>query len=101
MTIVRREAWRRCGPAREVATEEPVQAVDHKASDAIEGTPDRLDLLRAMQAMSSGDQAALLLRYAADLTQPAVAEALRTPEGTVKVRLHRARRQLHRTLLTR
>lgn len=41
-------------------------------------------------------RAAVLLRYGCDLTQPAVAQALKTPEGTVKVRLHRARQRLHR-----
>jgi RNA polymerase sigma-70 factor (ECF subfamily) len=34
------------------------------------------------------------MRYGEDLTQAEVARRLGVPEGTVKVRLHRARRRL-------
>jgi RNA polymerase sigma-70 factor (ECF subfamily) len=40
----------------------------------------------------------LHLRYAEDLTQIEVARRLGLPEGTVKVRLHRARGRLRRAL---
>jgi RNA polymerase sigma-70 factor (ECF subfamily) len=40
----------------------------------------------------------LALRYVDDLTQPAVASALGIPEGTAKVRLHRARGRLQQVL---
>jgi RNA polymerase sigma-70 factor (ECF subfamily) len=36
------------------------------------------------------------LRYGEDLTQSAIARRLGIPEGTVKVRLHRARDKLRR-----
>jgi RNA polymerase sigma-70 factor (ECF subfamily) len=40
----------------------------------------------------------VLLRYWADLTQPEVARLTKLPEGTVKVRLHRARQRLRAAL---
>ena len=40
------------------------------------------------------DRLRLLLRYWGALTQPEVARATALPEGTVKVRLHRARERL-------
>ena len=38
------------------------------------------------------------LRYRDDLAQPAIAELLGVPEGTVKVRLHRLRQRLRRVI---
>jgi RNA polymerase sigma-70 factor (ECF subfamily) len=37
-----------------------------------------------------------MLRYGEDMTQAAIAQLLDIPEGTVKVRLHRARDKLRR-----
>ncbi len=45
------------------------------------------------------DRAMLALRYREGMTQGQVAEAMGMPEGTVKVRLHRARAALKRILL--
>jgi RNA polymerase sigma-70 factor (ECF subfamily) len=53
-----------------------------------------VDVSRALRRLSEGDREMLELRYGADLTQPAVAQALGLPEGTAKVRLHRLRRRL-------
>jgi RNA polymerase sigma-70 factor (ECF subfamily) len=47
-----------------------------------------------LDALADGDRSLLALRYAEDLTQSEVARRLGMPEGTVKVRLHRARRRL-------
>ena len=41
------------------------------------------------------------MRYTEDLTQAAIAEKLGIPEGTVKVRLHRARARLKRVYVPR
>jgi RNA polymerase sigma-70 factor, ECF subfamily len=38
------------------------------------------------------------LRYGEDLAQPAIAELLGVPEGTVKVRLHRLRKRLRKVI---
>jgi RNA polymerase sigma-70 factor, ECF subfamily len=52
----------------------------------------------AMDALDGPERLLIELRYARDLTQPAIARALEMPEGTVKVRLHRARAKLRRAL---
>ena len=51
-----------------------------------------------MRTLADGDRRVLHLRYAEDLTQAEVARRLGLPEGTVKVRLHRARGRLRRVL---
>lgn len=55
---------------------------------------DRLDVHRALAELTPADRNLLHLRYDRDLTQPAIAELLSVPEGTVKVRLHRLRKRL-------
>jgi RNA polymerase sigma-70 factor (ECF subfamily) len=59
---------------------------------------ERLDVQSAVADLSPAEREMVCLRYLADLTQPAIARVLGLPEGTVKVRLHRARAKLHRTL---
>jgi RNA polymerase sigma-70 factor, ECF subfamily len=58
------------------------------------GTALRVSVEQALSTLGDGDQRLLRLRYAEDLTQSEVARRLGVPEGTVKVRLHRARRRL-------
>jgi RNA polymerase sigma-70 factor (ECF subfamily) len=62
--------------------------------DAVERLPERLDLDAALRGLDPLDRRLLAMRYGADMTQPKIAELLGMPEGTVKVRLHRARRAL-------
>jgi RNA polymerase sigma-70 factor, ECF subfamily len=52
------------------------------------------DLHAAMQALGERDRQLLEMRYEEDLTQATIARRLGIPEGTVKVRLHRARAKL-------
>ncbi len=47
-------------------------------------------------ASTSRERELLEMRYQEDLTQAAIADKLGIPEGTVKVRLHRARNKLRR-----
>lgn len=72
-------------PARtEPATEDPRMArvpLTHSVRDAV-------------GRLAPDDQLLLGLRYGADLTQVQLAEMLGQPEGTIKVRLHRARRRV-------
>jgi RNA polymerase sigma-70 factor (ECF subfamily) len=84
-----REARRGClelfeGPPRE--------------DDELAGTAARVSVEQALSTLADRDRRVLHLRYAEDLTQPEVARRLGLPEGTVKVRLHRARRRLRRLL---
>jgi len=50
----------------------------------------------AFESLSEQDRELLKLRYESDLTQSAIAEHLGIPEGTVKVRLYRAREKLRK-----
>jgi RNA polymerase sigma-70 factor (ECF subfamily) len=52
----------------------------------------------ALRQMTTADQLLIRLRYTEDLTQPQLAEVLDLPEGTVKVRLHRARARMRELL---
>lgn len=55
---------------------------------------DRVDVARALVALSRDEQEAVLLRYWAGKSDIEIATVLQTPVGTIKVRLHRARRKL-------
>jgi RNA polymerase sigma-70 factor, ECF subfamily len=57
-------------------------------------TVELADLYEAMERLSERDRRLLEMRYEEDLTQGAIARRLGIPEGTVKVRLHRARAKL-------
>lgn len=54
-----------------------------------------IDSIRdAVRRLTPADQLLLRLRYEEDLTQVQLAALLEQPEGTIKVRLHRARRRV-------
>jgi RNA polymerase sigma-70 factor, ECF subfamily len=55
-------------------------------------------LARALEALSVDHRAVVELRYGADLGLAEIARLLEVPTGTVKSRLHHARRQLRRLL---
>jgi RNA polymerase sigma-70 factor (ECF subfamily) len=93
--IVRNEAFRMSSRRRP----EPIGELDEIGEAGGEDAViDRIDLQRAVATLSPDEQQLVCLRYLDDLTQPAIARALGLPEGTVKVRLHRARAKLHRAL---
>jgi RNA polymerase sigma-70 factor, ECF subfamily len=94
-TIVRNEAFRQHARVRP----DPIATIETQegAEDAqVVATVERADLHAALRALSDRDRQLLELRYAEDLTQPAIARRLGIPLGTVKVRLHRARSKLRR-----
>ena len=76
---------------REVVDAEPLADGDDRE---LAGTALRLTVEQALGALGEGDRRLLSMRYGEDLTQAEVARRLGVPEGTVKVRLHRARRRL-------
>jgi RNA polymerase sigma-70 factor (ECF subfamily) len=51
-----------------------------------------------LEQLSPDQRAVIVLRYYVDLTETQMAEVLRLPTGTVKSRLHAARRQLRRLI---
>jgi RNA polymerase sigma-70 factor, ECF subfamily len=92
-TIVRNEAFRLRARIRPDPTS--VLETYEGAEDAqVVATVERADLHAALQRLSDRDRQLLALRYTEDLTQSAIAQRLGIPEGTVKVRLHRARNKL-------
>ena len=94
-TIVRNEAFRHYSRPRPDPTDQ-IEQLPSEGEELVLATVDRADLQAALGRLSERDRALLALRYEEDLTQPAIAARLGIPEGTVKVRLHRARVKLRR-----
>jgi RNA polymerase sigma-70 factor, ECF subfamily len=88
--IAHNEALRVAGRRRNEAPLDEAASVVRDAEGAVDG----YDVRVAIRALEESDRRLLLLRYWGDLTQPEVARATALPEGTVKVRLHRARQRL-------
>jgi RNA polymerase sigma-70 factor, ECF subfamily len=98
-TIVRREAFRlHERTAAAVSLDEHGDIDDRTAAGHLEMLPLQVDVRRAVRSLTPQDRKLLALRYVDDLTQPDVAIALGIPEGTAKVRLHRARGRLQQVL---
>jgi RNA polymerase sigma-70 factor (ECF subfamily) len=91
--IAYRESLRAIARDRECT---PLATADEPADldGGVEALPELVDLGAARAALEPLDRRLIALRYDADMTQAAIAELLGMPEGTVKVRLHRARRAL-------
>jgi RNA polymerase sigma-70 factor (ECF subfamily) len=94
--IARNEAFRHLARAHAEPTvaAERGSYEDERVLALVEGA----DVRAALRRLDSSDRRLLHLRYERDLTQAAIAKILRMPEGTVKVRLHRARGKLRRAL---
>jgi RNA polymerase sigma-70 factor (ECF subfamily) len=100
--ITRREALRRLGRDRRRAERE-LPVGDERPGDVSSSGPgarleEVLDLRRALADITAEERALLTLRYGADLAQPDIARILAVPEGTVKVRLFRARKRIRRAM---
>jgi RNA polymerase sigma-70 factor, ECF subfamily len=91
--IVRNEAFRQHARVRPdpIATIESQEGAD---DERVIDTVERADIRAALDGLDERDRQLLRLRYNEDLTQAAIARRLGIPEGTVKVRLHRARHKL-------
>lgn len=95
-TIVRREAAREAARPRPLLGELARDVGDE--DERLVRLVERADLELGLRRLEPDERLLLRLRYAEDLTQAAIAANLELPEGTVKVRLHRARRKLRRLL---
>jgi RNA polymerase sigma-70 factor, ECF subfamily len=92
-TIVRNEAFRqhaRVRPDPTATIEFSEGAEDERVLAAVE----LADIHAALKLLSQRDRRLLQMKYEEDLTQAMIASRLGIPEGTVKVRLHRARNRL-------
>jgi RNA polymerase sigma-70 factor (ECF subfamily) len=94
-TIVRNEAFRehaRVRPDPTASIEEQEGAEDRR----VVATVELADLRAALKRLNERDRDLLEMRYSQDLSQAEIARKLGIPEGTAKVRLHRARDRLRR-----
>jgi RNA polymerase sigma-70 factor (ECF subfamily) len=94
LQITRREALRRLARRRTAREQMLLEVTDRAASEEPDRAIDRIDLGRAVAHLQPDDQVLIALRYSRDYSQPEIARTLRIPEGTAKVRLHRARKRL-------
>ncbi len=98
-TIARNEALRILAHRRD---QEPLEEADSVPVDDPLRELDlvgALDLRRALRAMDEQDRRLLVGRYWQDLENSELAEQLGVAEATVRVRLHRLRLQLRKTLV--
>ena len=93
--ICQREAARIATRRRPVPLDEAHEPAVPSPEDA---TVERLAVGAAVAQLPGLDRELIALRYGDDQTHARIAAVLALPEGTVKVRLHRARRQLRQAL---
>lgn len=102
LQITRREAFRvaeRRGRLRESDLDDlSDQEVLSVLYSDIERVESRVSFDQTLDLLQPQDRDLVRLRYCEDLTQGQVATRLDLPEGTVKVRLHRAREKLRKAL---
>jgi RNA polymerase sigma-70 factor (ECF subfamily) len=93
--IVRNEAFREHARVRPSLTS-TIEAHEGEEDPQMVAMVELADLHTALTRLDDKDRQLLDLRYRQDLTQEAISRRLGIPEGTVKVRLHRARKKLRR-----
>jgi RNA polymerase sigma-70 factor, ECF subfamily len=94
-SIVRNEAFRQHARTRPDPTAK-IELQEGAEDEQVLAAVELADLHAALARLSERERKLLELRYEEDLTHPAIARRLGIPEGTVKVRLHRARNKLRR-----
>ncbi len=97
-TIVRNEAFRQHSRERPIPTE--IVETEAVEDAGVIATVELADLHAALRQLNEKERLLIDMRYREDLTQSAIARKLGIPEGTVKVRLHRARKKLRRVYVT-
>ncbi len=100
LQITRNEAFRLLGRRRD-EPEPDVAAAYAGESPGAPGSEEvaaKIDVRRAVSRLSSEERVLLYLRYNEDLKQESIANVLDMPEGTIKVRLYRARERLRAQL---
>lgn len=74
------------------------QQVPLACDQQVELPTDHAELWDAVRRLPRGQTEVIVLRYQSDLSQATIAEILEIPQGTVKSRLHHARRTLAKWL---
>jgi RNA polymerase sigma-70 factor, ECF subfamily len=93
--IVRNEAFRQHARVRPDPTA-TIEMREGEEDAQVLAAVELADLHAALELLNERDRRLLEMRYREDLSQAAIASRLGIPEGTVKVRLHRARDKLRR-----
>ena len=95
LQITRNEAFRVMGRRRDLAGAPELPQTEpstgHLLADEL---ATKVDVRRAISRLTEDERLVLHLRYGEDLKQNRIAKLLDTPEGTIKVRLYRARKRL-------
>jgi RNA polymerase sigma factor (sigma-70 family) len=94
----RREEVRRLRLQASARAERDQPGPADAADDRVSAQASRKPLLAALAGLAHRDREVLLLVAWEDLSYPEVAQALNIPIGTVRSRLHRARRQMRADL---
>jgi len=98
LQITRNEALRLMVRRRALTPAEPLDASaelrDERALGEGERALTRIDLRRALGALTVHERVLISLRYDRDWSHPEIAAELGIPEATARVRLHRAHKHL-------
>jgi RNA polymerase sigma-70 factor (ECF subfamily) len=101
LQITRNEALRLIGRRRSLGSAQPLEESeieDESAPGERERALARIDIARALRELTPQERLLIALRYEHDWSHPEIADSLRIPEATARVRLHRAQKRL-RSLL--
>jgi RNA polymerase sigma-70 factor (ECF subfamily) len=102
LQITRREAFRVAERRRRLRDREQLDSREGELVSIrqceLDGVESKVSFDQALRLLQPHDRDLVRLRYAEDLTQEQLATRLALPEGTVKVRLHRARERLRKAL---
>lgn len=98
LQITRNEALRAMGRQRAMRCGQSFESVENVVDSVVaaegERTLTRIDVGRALRALSAEERRLIALRYALDYSHPQIAAELEIPDVTARVRLHRARKRL-------
>jgi RNA polymerase sigma-70 factor, ECF subfamily len=98
LQITRNEALRVIRRRRAMRNRESFESVENVADSVLAAEGDRtltrVDVGRALRALSLEERRLIALRYAFDYSHPQIAAELEIPDSTARVRLHRARKRL-------
>jgi RNA polymerase sigma factor (sigma-70 family) len=101
LQITRNEAIRQISRARARSSQpldDEAGLEDERSLHEQDRTAIRVDVARALEELSTHERLLITLRYEEGCTHPQIAQQLRIPEATARVRLHRAHKRL-RSLL--
>ncbi len=102
LQITRREAFRVAERRSRLREREHLSSSEQEQASArhweLDGVESQVSFDQTLGLLRPHDRDLVRLRYAEGLTQEQVAARLDLPEGTVKVRLHRARERLRKAL---